>query len=148
MYRFANGVVMTVKDSGRNGVMFTGTNGRIFVNRGTISGTPVDNLKKRPLSRENFRVYGHDNLHRPERVGKLDAIINHMGNFFDCVSSRKQTISDVVSQHQSVTTCHLGNISMQLGRRLKWNPIKEQFDNDAEANRLLSREQRKGYEVG
>ncbi len=146
-YRYANGVEMTVSDTGRNGIMFTGTAGRLFVNRGTLSGKAVEDLASQPLPREKFQVYDYDNLERPERAGKLDAIINHMGNFFDCVQSRRQPLSDVVSQHQSVSTCHLGNISMRLGRTLKWNPDQEQFIDDAEANTWLRREQRSGYEI-
>ena len=70
-----------------------------------------------------------------------------MGNFFDCVASRKKPISDVESQHRSVSTCHLGNISMRVGRPLKWDAEKEEFPGDAEANSWLSREQRSGYEI-
>ena len=145
-YHYADGVVMTVSDEGRNGVMFTGSEGRIFVNRGTLSGAPVEALSQKPFSRDNFSLYDFDNRTRPKRVGKLDAIINHMGNFFDCVAARKTPISDVESQHRSVTTCHLGNISMQLGRPLDWNPATETFS-DADANQLRSRPQRHGYEV-
>ena len=134
-------------DEGRNGVMFTGSEGRIFVNRGTVSGAAVEDLASHPLPREQFVLYDGDNLQRPERVGKLDAIINHMGNFFDCVQSRTPPISDFESQHRSATTCHLGNLAMQLGRPLKWDATKEQFISDPEANQLLKREQRKGYEV-
>jgi len=148
VYKYPGGVEMTVSDTGRNGIMFTGTEGRIFVNRGTLSGKPVEDLAQNPLPRHQFVLYDYDNLDRPQRVGKLDSIINHMGNFFDCIRSRKTPISDVVSQHQSVTTCHLGNISMHLGRPLKWDPDRELFIGDDEANRLLSREQRKGFEIG
>jgi myo-inositol 2-dehydrogenase / D-chiro-inositol 1-dehydrogenase len=147
-YRYPGGVVMTVADEGRNGITFTGSEGRIFVNRGTIAGRPVAALEQSPLPREKFSQYGDDNLDRPKRMGKLDAIVNHMGNFFDCVRSRRQPISDVVSQHQSATTCHLGNISMQLGRPLKWDPSAERFVDDAAADGLLKREQREGFEVG
>ncbi|MAG93538.1 MAG: dehydrogenase [Planctomycetaceae bacterium] len=146
-YTYPNDIVMTVSDTGRNGIMFTGTKGRIFVNRGTISGKPVEDLAKNPLPREDFKQYAHDNLTRPERMGKLDAIVNHMGNFFDCLRSRNKPVSDVESQHRSVSTCHLGNISMQLGRPLKWDPKKEQFIGDAAADKKLSRDQRKGFEV-
>jgi predicted dehydrogenase len=146
-YRYANGVELTISDEGRNGVLFTGTEGRILVNRGTVAGKPVDDLATRPLPREAFKVYSYDNLTRPERAGKIDAIVNHMGNFFDCIESRKAPISDVAGQHQSITTCHLGNIAMRLGRTLHWNPKEEKFVDDSEANRALRREQRKGYEV-
>lgn len=146
-YRYANGVEMTVSDSGQNGIMFIGTEGRIFVNRGTVAGKPLEDLAANPLPRERFKLYGFDNLDRPERVGKLDAIINHMGNFFDCVRSRNTPISDVASQHCSVTTCHLGSISMRLGRKLTWDPKKEQFIGDDEADTWLSRPQRKPFEA-
>ncbi|MDA8746224.1 Gfo/Idh/MocA family oxidoreductase, partial [Rubripirellula amarantea] len=146
-YKYANGVTMTVSDTGDNGILFTGDAGRMFVNRGKITGAPVEALGANPLNREDWQVYQHDNLERPPRAGKLDAIVNHMGNFFDCVASRQTPISDVQSQHRSVSTCHLGNISMHLNRSLNWNPVDETFDGDDEANALLSREQRKGYEI-
>jgi len=146
-YRYPSGVEMTVADSGRNGVLFTGSEGRLFVNRGTVAGAPVDELKTRPLNRESFSIYGHDNLDRPERAGKLDAIINHMGNFFDCVERRLPTISDIESQHRSATTCHIGNIAMRLGRSLQWDATEERFVGDSEADSHLRREQRAGFEV-
>jgi predicted dehydrogenase len=146
-YRYENGVTMTVADHGRNGILFTGDAGRIFVNRGTISGRPVEELASNPLRREDFGLYDFDNLYRPERAGKLDAIVNHMGNFFDCIQHQRSPISDVESQHRSATTCHLGNISMRLGRKLTWDPVAEQFPGDAAANDLLSRDQRSGFEL-
>lgn len=146
-YKYPSGVVMTVSDTGRNGIMFIGSEGRIFVNRGTISGKPVEDLEQTPLPRESFRLYARDNLSRPERMGKLDSIINHMGNFFDCVQTRQQPISDVASQHRSVTTCHLGNIALRLGRSLRWDAQAERFVGDDEANTWLRRTQRRGYEI-
>ena len=146
-YRCVNGVEVTIKDHGDNGILFTGDAGRIFVNRGKITGKPVEDLERRPLHRENWKVYGYDNLDRPPRAGKLDAIINHMGNFFDCVASRKTPVSDVESQHRSVSVCHLANIAIRLGRPLKWDPQAECFQGDAEADRYLRRDQREGYEV-
>ena len=146
-YRYANGVTMTVSDTGRNGIMFQGDAGRIFVNRGTISGKPVEDLASHPFPRESWTAYDFDNLQRPQRAGKLDGIVNHMGNFFDCLTSRRSPISDIESQHRSVSTCHLGNISMRLGRKLTWDPQAELFVGDAEANNWLARPQRSGYET-
>lgn len=146
-YRFENDVELTVSDTGRNGIMFNGDAGRIFVNRGTISGKAVEQLSASPLARDSWQAYSHDNLDREPRAGKLDAIVNHMGNFFDCVASRNQTISNVESQHRSVTTCHIGNISMHLGRPLTWNPTTEEFVGDETANKMLRREQRSGFET-
>jgi len=112
-----------------------------------LSGKPIEDLVHDPLPRESFKLYDFDNLDRPERSGKLDAIVNHMGNFFDCVAARKTPISDIESQHRSATTCHLGNISMWLNRPLKWNSHAENFGDDGEANGRLRREQRSGYIV-
>lgn len=146
-YKYANGVEMTVADHGRNGILFTGTKGRIFVSRESLTGKPVEDLTQDPLGRDRQNVYDFDNTARPERAGKLDAIINHMGNFFDCVQARRKPISDIESQHRAVSTCHLGNIAMRLGRPLKWNPETEQFIDAPDADKYLSREQRHGFEV-
>ncbi|MEX1042459.1 MAG: Gfo/Idh/MocA family oxidoreductase [Pirellulaceae bacterium] len=146
-YTYPSGVVMTVSDTGRNGILFTGSEGRLFVNRGTISGKPVEDLATNPLPRDQFKHYDFDNQERPERAGKLDAIVNHMGNFFDCVQARKTPVSDIESQHRSATVCHLGNIAMRVGRPLTWDPKSETFPGDDQANTHLSRAQRAGYEV-
>jgi len=146
-YVFENGVEMTVADSGRNGVLFTGSEGRLFVNRENLSGRPVEDLDGRPLPREAFTLYDFDNHARPERSGKIDALVNHMGNFFDCVEARRQPIADAESGHRSVSVCHLGNISCRLGRRLAWDPLAERFVDDREADALLARPQRPGFEV-
>ena len=70
-----------------------------------------------------------------------------MGNFFDCVGTRNLPVSDIESQHRSVSTCHLGNIAMRVGRPLKWDPQSEKCIGDEQANVHLSREQRAGYEI-
>jgi len=146
-YRFANGVELTVADHGRNGILFTGSAGRIFVNRENLSGTAVDALEDRPLPSEAFTLYDFDNRSRPERSGKIDAIVNHMGNFFDCVAARRQPIADVEAGHRSVSVCHLGNIACRLGRKLAWDPAAERFVSDADADAMLARPQRPGFEV-
>lgn len=145
--RYANGVEIEILGEGRNGILFEGTEGRIFVNRGTVAGVPIDRLAENPLDREQFKLYPHDNLSRPPRAGKLESIINHMGNFFDCVRSRQQPIAPVPIQHRSVSACHLANISMRLGRPLRWDPEAERFVGDSEADGWLSRKQRKGFEI-
>jgi hypothetical protein len=79
------------------------------------------------------------------RKGKrLDS---HMGNFIECVRDRATPVSDVASHHRALTTCHLANIAIRLGRNLTWDPVQEQIVGDSEANALQRREQRKGYEV-
>lgn len=145
--KYQNGVTLEINDEGRNGILFEGDRGRIFVNRGSISGKPVEDLPDNPLTREQFAIYEHDNLQRPERVGKLEAIVNHMGNFFDCIESRRTPISDLESQHRSVTTCHLANISIRSGRPIQWDPQSETIVNDKAAAAMQSRPQRAGFEV-
>ncbi len=145
--QYENGVEMKIADEGRRGILFEGDRGRMFVNRASIAGEPIDRLRDDPMPREQFTAYDYDNLSRPERAGKLDAIINHMGNFFDCIESRRTPISDLESQHRSVSTCHLANISMRLGRPLEWNPKREVVTDDALASKWLKREQRDGYEI-
>jgi predicted dehydrogenase len=118
---------------GDEGVLFEGDAGRLYVNRGRITGKPVEELAERPLPADAVKLYQSD---------------NHMGNFFACIKSRETPISDVVSQHRSVSACHLANISLRLGRKLRWDAAKEEFVGDDEANDMLSRPQRSPYELG
>ncbi len=144
---YADGTVMRVLDTGENGITFEGDDGSIFVNRSKVAGEPVDALKDDSLDKSDYKLYAHDLPQAEPRTGKLASLINHMENFFDCVRTRNTPISDVVSQHRSASVCHLANISMELGRKLRWDPEAERFVGDAEADALLSREQREGYEM-
>ncbi|MEA3365729.1 MAG: gfo/Idh/MocA family oxidoreductase, partial [Candidatus Hydrogenedentes bacterium] len=63
-------------------------------------------------------------------------------DFLDCVKSRALPIAHAEVAHRSTTVCHAGNICLRLGRRLTWDPEKEQFLNDDEANRMLARTMR------
>jgi predicted dehydrogenase len=63
----------------------------------------------------------------------------HARNFLDCVKSRKEPISDLESAHRTATVCHLANLSLRLGRRLRWDAKKEEVVGDAEAARMLVR---------
>ncbi|MFN5275035.1 MAG: gfo/Idh/MocA family oxidoreductase, partial [Planctomycetota bacterium] len=75
------------------------------------------------------------------------AITSHMQNFFECISTKQPTISDVLSQHRSISTCHLANIAIRLGRPVRWDATSETCIDDNQANEMLSREQRKGFEI-
>ena len=68
-----------------------------------------------------------------------------MGNFFDCVASRKAPICEPEIGHRSVSVCHLGAIALRTGRKLNWDPAKEEFVNDAEAQGYVAREMRKPW---
>jgi hypothetical protein len=68
-----------------------------------------------------------------------------MGNFFDCIKDGGKPISDIWSHQRTMTSCHLCNISLMLGRELNWDPKREEFVNDDQANALMSRKAREGF---
>jgi len=131
-----NNIEMIITSEGDNGILFEGTKGRFFVNRGRITGKPVEDLKNNPLPAGAIEeVYG----------GKVSP--NHTANFIEGIKSRKQPISDVWTHNRMLEICHLSNIAMRLGRELKWDPIQREITGDPQANSFLSRENRKGYEI-
>ncbi|MEE3032384.1 MAG: gfo/Idh/MocA family oxidoreductase, partial [Planctomycetota bacterium] len=139
--RFANGVEMLIKNNASdlgfdNGIMFEGDKGRFFVNRGKLTGAPVEALGETPIAQDVF-----------VKLRKGKRLDNHMGNFMECCRDGGLPVSDVYSHHRALTTCHLANIAIRLGRDLKWNPGSEQIMGDEEANSWQSREQRSGYEI-
>ncbi|MCL1599625.1 MAG: gfo/Idh/MocA family oxidoreductase, partial [Actinomycetia bacterium] len=71
---------------------------------------------------------------------------NHMRNWLECIKSRERPIADVEAGHRSSTVCHLGNIARLVGRKLHWDPVKEVFVGNEEANKYLDRPRRKPYE--
>ncbi|MCA9036462.1 MAG: Gfo/Idh/MocA family oxidoreductase [Planctomycetaceae bacterium] len=138
---FENGSVLHIRDRADdlgfdNGLMLEGTEGRIFVNRGKLTGAAVDGLKENPLKEETLKT-----LYKGKEPG------DHMKNFFECVVDRSQPISDVYSHHRAMTVCHLANIAIRLDRPINWNPETEQIIGDAAAAQWQAREQRKGYEI-
>ncbi len=133
-YKYASGVVLKlsgIEDRLGGGGTFIGDKGRITIFREGYECDPKG-LDEDPLPANAIRVYESD---------------NHVENFFDCVRSRKDPIMTVESGHRVATLCHLGNIARLLGRSLKWDPEKEVFPGDDEANRYLDCPKRKGYEM-
>ncbi len=133
--KYADGVDLVIRHDTENGITFEGTEGTFFVSRGDLNGKPVDDLTSNPLPEDAIIK-----LYRGKPT-------THMANFFDCVKSRKLPISDVYTHHRAMTTCHLANIAIRLGRKINWNPETEQIEGDSEAQAMQSRAQRKGYEV-
>lgn len=70
----------------------------------------------------------------------------HARDFLDCVKSRQTPIADVESGHQVVTACHLSNISLRVGRKIRWDAKKEEIVDDAEASRMLVRDYRSPWD--
>ena len=129
-------IPMVITSEGDNGILFEGTKGRFFVNRGKLAGKPVEDLEANPLPEGAIdEVYG----------GPVSQ--NHTANFIDGMRSREQPISDVWSHNRMLETCHLANIAIRLGREVNWDPNARQIIGDEEANAFLSRESRKGYEI-
>lgn len=141
---YENGQKMTVQDQyvsedGKtkegNGILFEGSNGRFFVNRGKLVGRPVEQMSdadKKRIDDKVVELYG-------------GPVTGHMQNFFDCINDRRDPVSDVYSHHRIMTSAHLCNISLMLGRDLKWNPAEQVFIGDDQANALRTRPQRPGY---
>ncbi len=131
---YASGAVLEIRSDGENGVTFQGEHGRIFVTRDHIDldGGAVDALYKDPVPESELIAL---------RKGKrLDG---HMGNFFECIRDRAVPVSDVWSHHRSLTVCHLSNIAIRLGgRKLTWDPEKQEIVGDPEANAFQTRPQR------
>ena len=133
-YKFASGVVLKLSGTDTRlggGATFIGDKGKITIFRGGYQCDPKG-LDEDPLPAGAIRVYRND---------------HHMGNFFRCVRSRTDPIMDVESAHRVATLCHLGNVARWLGRPLEWDPKKEVFPGDDEANQYLDIPRRKGYEL-
>jgi hypothetical protein len=78
----------------------------------------------------------------PSEVHLLRSRGGHASNFIDCVKTRDQTAAPIEAAHRATSLCHLTHIAILTGRKLKWDPVREQFTNDPEANRYLSRAMR------
>jgi predicted dehydrogenase len=143
---YANGVHMIISGEFPNGIRFEGTEGWIFVSRGNEAVTasdPQSRLKdERALAASDPKiitsVIGPDEVHLYEST-------DHHGNWLDCVRSRRDPIAPVEVAHRSCTACLLHHIAMKLQRKLRWDPDKERFIGDDEANVLLARPQRPPY---
>jgi hypothetical protein len=106
-------------------VKFEGTEGSIFAWRGARLDTEPAEIRQ---------LVEHD----APRGGAPNTTMDHFQNWIDCIRSRKEPNAPVEVGHRSTTLCNIGTIAMQLGRDLRWDPVKEIFPDDAEANRLLS----------
>jgi predicted dehydrogenase len=146
--KYANGVTMIVSNEFPNGIKFEGTKGWLFVSRGdyNVTGTdptkPGERAKKIDASDPNIltSVIGEKEFHFT--VSK-----DHHGNWLEAIRDNKATIAPVEEAHRACSACLLHHIAMKLKRKLYWDPKTEKFKNDNEANAMLSRKQRKGFET-
>jgi hypothetical protein len=131
-YRYANGVTVIKDDTIKyKSITFYGTKGQVEVSREFIDTKPVSLLRHR-FGPNDIRLYQSD---------------NHYANWLDCVRTRQKPICDVETGCRSATVCHLGIIAHKLNRTLKWDPAKEQFIGDEQANRLTKRTFRSPWQI-
>jgi predicted dehydrogenase len=126
-YQYPGGTLVEC-DSGGNkekykmGATFEGEKGTIYVNRGALESTP-DGILEEALTDKDVHLYASKSHHQ---------------NWLDCIKSRKAPICDVGIGHRSATVCHLGNIAIRTGRKIKWDPKAEKIVGDADANKWLT----------
>ncbi|HUU16845.1 MAG TPA: Gfo/Idh/MocA family oxidoreductase [Sedimentisphaerales bacterium] len=138
---FANGIKMILERDmdnkywhGSCGVHYEGTEGWVAI----ADGYSKPDVSK-PAWMDDFRKLVYDYVARTQRP------MSHVRNFLDCVKSRRQTVSNPVMMHRTMTTVHAANICMWLKRDMRYDPVKEEFINDPEANRLRSRAMREPW---
>ena len=125
------GFTMIVGDDQPGGTKFEGTDGWVHVNRGFLDTEPKSLLKS---------AIGPNEIH-------LYNSRHHQGNFLECRKTRAKTITPIEVAHRAITIAHLGNIAMQLERKVQWDPVKERFVKDPEADRKLSRAMRGAWHL-
>jgi hypothetical protein len=143
---YADGVRMIVSGEFPNGIKFEGTEGWVFVSRGAervTASDPVAKLKDASaLSASDPKIItstiGPTEIHLPVST-------DHHGNWLEAVRSRQQPIAPVEVAHRSCSACLLHHIAMKTKRTLHWDPLRERFKNDDEANAMLARPQRSPY---
>jgi hypothetical protein len=147
---YANGVTVIIDHKLPNGIRFEGADGWIFVTRGAervTSSDPVPagnaakalqasnpDILKTPLGANDIRLH-----ESPKGDHHLDWITS--------IRTRKPAVTSAEQAHRSTSACITGWIGMKLGRKLKWDPVKEMFDGDDAANDLLSRAERAPYGI-
>ena len=129
-YVYQNGVSMTMDIEG-NGIDFVGTEGRIFVNRSELKSWP-EHIVDEQIKPHEIRLYESN---------------NHKSDWVNAIKNRSKPICDVAIGAGSCNVCHLGNLAVQLDRKLGWNPRTETFVDDAEADRLVNRPRRSPWHL-
>ena len=113
------------------GCIFEGEKGLLYVNRGVVRVWPEEVFEE-PIKDTDVRLYKST---------------QHFQNWLECIKTRKLPICDVAIGHRSATVCHLGNISIRTGRKIQWDPVKEEIVGDAEAAKLTSKEYRAPWKL-
>ena len=144
---YANGVKMIVSTEFPNGIKFEGSEGWIFVTRGNYAATasdPVTTQGPKPLEASDPKILS--SIIGPQEIHLYESS-DHHGNWLESIQSRKPPIAPAEVGHRSCSTCLVHHIAMKVKRKVYWDPEKEKFRKDDEANAMLSRKQRKPYMI-
>lgn len=139
-----------------NGLEFFGSKGSLKIDR---AGFEIFGDDKKPPENAIPTFRGHPTggavrveatpekwiARRKEPGSSPEQFDLHVRNFLDCVKSRQRPVADVEDGHQTAVACHLGNISLRLGRSIRWDAEKEQISGDAEANAMTERPYREPW---
>ncbi|PWJ57784.1 putative dehydrogenase [Dyadobacter jejuensis] len=146
--KYANGVEMEIGGDNPNGVKFVGTDGWIFVSRGNVGVTASDpgaaasGKENEAFKASNQKILG--SVIGPNEIHLYESPEQHQ-NWIESILNDKQTISHAEIAQRSCSACLIAHAAMKIDRKLKWDPKKEKFIGDKEANALLSRPQRGIY---
>ncbi|WP_304231955.1 Gfo/Idh/MocA family protein [Jiulongibacter sediminis] len=143
---YENGITMLTSGGFPNGIRYEGEDGWIFVTRGAYRATASDPIPEnngvKSLDASDPKIL--DSVIGKDEIHLYESDEQH-GNWLDCIQTGKQPISPVEIGHRACSVCLISDIAMQLPRKLHWDPSKERFVNDDEANSILSRPQRYPY---
>ncbi|MFY9150514.1 MAG: Gfo/Idh/MocA family oxidoreductase [Prolixibacteraceae bacterium] len=145
---YANGITMYTSGGYTNGIRYEGTEGWIFVSRGDYQATASDPSAK---AKSSLALDASDPKILSSVIGENEIHLyqsdEQHGNWLDCIQSGKQPISPAEIAHRACSICLITHIAMKTNRKLNWNPGTERFENDDEANSMLSRPDRFPYGV-
>jgi predicted dehydrogenase len=143
---YRNGITMLTSGGYPNGIRYEGTEGWIFVTRGSYTASASDpvtqNQNTKALEAGDPKILTSVIKENEIQLYRSD---EQHGNWLECIKTRQQPVSPVEIGHRACTVCLLTHIAMKLGRKLNWDPDNERFRNDDEANVMLSRLQRYPY---
>jgi len=134
-YTYASGVTVVLGQQQKDipdQVTFVGDKGRVHVTRAKIEADPAE-LLKTEFGSGDTRLYVSN---------------DHYQNFLDCLKSREKPAADVEIGHRTATVCHLGNMAVRIGRKIAWDPAKEQITGDPDAAAMLTRPYRSPWKLG
>lgn len=142
--KYANGVTMIIDNTFPNGVRFEGSDGWIFVSRGSarVTASDPDLGESKAFAASDPKILRYELKSNDVRC---HASKDHHLDWLQSIQTRKPAATTPEQAHRSTSACEIAWIAMKLGRKLRWDPVKEEFIGDAEANSMRSRPERAPY---